>query len=59
MAQGNLDAARAMYTKGSERLKADGQAVSADMAVCLYKLGLIALRNYEGAGIKSDLDQAA
>ncbi|AEO66791.1 uncharacterized protein THITE_2128795 [Thermothielavioides terrestris NRRL 8126] len=58
MAQGNLDAAKTMYTEGQERLRAVGEAISADMAVCLYKLGLIALRKYSGSRAKEELDQA-
>lgn len=35
-----------MYIKGQERLRTKGESISADMATCLYKLGVIALRGY-------------
>ncbi|KAK4144607.1 uncharacterized protein C8A04DRAFT_36599 [Dichotomopilus funicola] len=58
MAQGNLEGAKAAYTKGWECLKDTGEIVSADMAVCMYKLGLIALRNHYGSRDKELPGQA-
>ncbi|KAH6634898.1 hypothetical protein B0J18DRAFT_471846 [Chaetomium sp. MPI-SDFR-AT-0129] len=58
MAQDNLEGAKAAYTKGWECLKDTGEIVSADMAVCMYKLGLIALRNHYGSRDEELLDQA-
>jgi TolA-binding protein len=46
MSQGNLSEAKNMYRKGQESLKTEGHNISADMATCLYKLGVIALRDY-------------
>ncbi|KAI1483709.1 hypothetical protein F4774DRAFT_425415 [Daldinia eschscholtzii] len=47
LAQENLDEAATMYRKGQEALTACGETLSPNMATCLYKLGVILLRQYQ------------
>ena len=57
VAQGNLDDAKAAYRRGQDILKAnDDNGVSADMATCLYKLGMVALRECYASDKKKEVD---
>lgn len=58
MSNGNLAEAKDMFHKGHERLKADGLGLSADTATCLYKLAVVALREYFASKCEAALDAA-
>ena len=58
LVSGDIDEASKLFSKGRERLRAAGESISADMAVCLYKLGVIALRTYYASRHEDQLDLA-
>ena len=55
---GNLLEAKDMFCKGHQRLKTDGLGLSGDAAMCLYKLALVALREYYASKLDDSLDTA-
>jgi hypothetical protein len=59
MSIGNLPEAKDMFYKGHARFKADNAGLSADAATCLYKLAVVALREYHASQRKDTLDTAA
>ena len=58
LAQGNLNEARAAYIDGQTALVKKGEKISPDMATCLYKLGLVSLRQYYARKDESLLAEA-
>ena len=55
---GNLLEVRDMFCKWQQRLKADGLGLSGDAAMCLYKLAVVALREYYASKLDASLDMA-
>jgi hypothetical protein len=47
-----------MFCKWHQRLKADGLGLSGDAAMCLYKLAVVALREYYASKLDASLDMA-
>jgi hypothetical protein len=56
--EGNLEKARKTLETGRKDLKDSGESMSPDMATCLYKLGVIELREYYAGKHKEKLEKA-